>query len=599
MIVALIQAGKFDDCLKQLNNSKFELDLKFEAAYCQYRLNDPHAALKILDTISSPQVKHNELRAQVLYRLEQFEKCFSVYRDIIRSSDDKYETERKTNLSAVTAQLGDEKKILTEETDTFEQRYNAGCNYASVGDWGRAEKCLQKAEQVARQFLEEDEAGEEEIEEETGIIKVQLGYVMQRQGREKEAQTIYNQVLRSKPADIGLVAVASNNLIAINKDQNIFDSKKRIKAATVEGLDQKLTSAQREAIARNNALLAMYTAQVEICRELLASLDTATLHDKELIMAGALSKAGRHEDAVKILASGVEADPVILLTSAHILLSAGETGRAVALLGNLPPDWKFRVGVLSSLVCLHLAKDDKKAAADLLKSGAKSSGMAVVWRKTAEFHLKTGEAEVAAESLEQLQQLEPSLTTLSQLVLAYAKFDLKKAMEVSKKLPAFSAGSVDVDSLETGSWAMGAKQFKKTPRAGGEKTPKSGNVEDGGVVKKKKKSKKKKRLPKNYNPNVDPDPERWLPKRERTGLKYMPGYRKPRKDKRKAEKFTGAQGTDQGKTETYDYSSKVTGAKEAAAKQTSPVPEPLPGPRQQKGPGKAQNKKKKSSKNKF
>ena len=45
----------------------------------------------------------------------------------------------------------------------------------SVGGWGRAEKCLQKAEQVARQFLEEDEAGEEEIEEETGIIKVQLG----------------------------------------------------------------------------------------------------------------------------------------------------------------------------------------------------------------------------------------------------------------------------------------------------------------------------------------------------------------------------------------------------------------------------------------
>ena len=43
-------------------------------------------------------------------------------------------------------------------------------------------------------------------------------------------------------------------------------------------------------------------------------------------------------------------------------------------------------------------------------------------------------------------------------------------------------------------------------------------------------------------------------------------FRKPRKDKRKAEKFTGAQGTDQGKSETYDYSNRVTGAKEAAAK---------------------------------
>merc|ERR550517_1512180 len=82
---------------------------------------------------------------------------------------------------------------------------------------------------------------------------------------------------------------------------------------------------------------------------------------------------------------------------------------------------------------------------------------------------------VAAESLEQLQRLEQSRTTLSQLVLAYAKFDLKKAMEVSKKLPAFSSGSVDVDTLETASWAMGAK-IRKTPRPGGEKTPKTGNL---------------------------------------------------------------------------------------------------------------------------
>merc|ERR1712014_219268 len=104
------------------------------------------------------------------------------------------------------------------------------------------------------------------------------------------------------------------------------------------------------------------------------------------------------------------------------------------------------------------------------------------------------------------------------------------------------------------------------------KTPKT-NEDNSGAVVKKKRSKKKKRLPKNYNPNVDPDPERWLPRRERTGLKYMPGgYRRPRKDKRKAEKFTGAQGGDQGKSDSYDYSSKVAGAKEAAAKQTSPLP---------------------------
>ena len=77
-------------------------------------------------------------------------------------------------------------------------------------------------------------------------------------------------------------------------------------------------------------------------------------------------------------------------------------------------------------------KDQRQATAALLKeavewnksSGMEGAGMATVWRKTAEFHLKTGEAKVAAESLEELQRLEPSLTTLAQLVTAYAKCDL-------------------------------------------------------------------------------------------------------------------------------------------------------------------------------
>merc|ERR1740129_856865 len=220
---------------------------------------------------------------------------------MLKSTTDDYELERMTNLSAVTANMDDKSKMVVDKKDTYELRYNAGCNYAAAGDFKQAETALKAAEDTAKTFLAEDGSTEEEIEEETGIIRVQLGYTFQKLGREKDAQTIYNQVLRNNPSDIGLVAVASNNLIAINKDQNIFDSKKRIKAATVEGLDQKLTSAQRAAIARNNALLAMFTAQVEICRELLAALDTDTVQDKELIMAGALSKAGRHEEAVKIL----------------------------------------------------------------------------------------------------------------------------------------------------------------------------------------------------------------------------------------------------------------------------------------------------------
>lgn len=135
----------------------------------------------------------------------------------------------------------------------------------SAGERGiliEAEKKLRAAEKMCRESLEEDGVPEDEIEDELGIIRVQLGYCLQLQGREKEAQILYTNALKAKPDDIALVAVASNNLVTLNKDQNVFDSKKRMKSATHEGLEHKLTSRQRKSIAYNQCLLAMYTNQV-------------------------------------------------------------------------------------------------------------------------------------------------------------------------------------------------------------------------------------------------------------------------------------------------------------------------------------------------
>ena len=57
-----------------------------------------------------------------------------------------------------------------------------------------------------------------------------------------------------------------------------------------------------------------------------------------------------------------------------------------------------------------------------------------------------------------------------------------------------------------------------SPKARGPMSPKAGESADSEAAKKKRKKKnKKKRLPKNLN--VEPDPERWLPRRERTGYR--------------------------------------------------------------------------------
>ncbi len=460
-MVCLMQAGKFDEALRQIQDTHFNLDLVFEEAYCLYRLNKPEDSLEVLTNKSSSSTRIKELKAQVYYRLEMYQEAYNVYKDLLKNTSDDFEQERLTNLQAAAVYV-ENSTTKEEDNETYEMWYNYACQLLGQEQWAEAEQALIKAESMCKEMMKEEDAEDEEIERETGIIRVQIGFAIQMQGqRDKEAQFIYNSVLKTKPADIGLVAVASNNLVTLNKDQNIFDSKKKIKAATVEGVEHKLTTVHRASIARNNALLAMYTNQVDLCKTLIQDLaDNYSQHydqaERDLILAGVLSRSGKVTESVDLLMKNHPKDLERSLIAGQVYLEKGDVTSALKILEALPNDLKFRTGILSTMVSLYLAADQRPLAAKLLKEAVASSkksskngDMQLVWRKTAEFHLKGDEPSVAAKSLEELLKISPDdKTTLAQLVLAYAKFDLKKALEMSKKLPDFANKAVDVDALE-------------------------------------------------------------------------------------------------------------------------------------------------------
>lgn len=133
---------------------------------------------------------------------------------------------------------------------------------------------------------------------------------------------------------------------------------------------------------------------------------------------------------------------------------------------------KYRPGVVSALVSLLLGIDNKHSASSILKEAVdwykknKSSGadLTDMWRQAADFHLRGGEAETAAKSLEELLKNNPNdMKTLAQLVIAYAQFNPGKAKETSKKLPALETLSTpsEIDNLEATNWMMIAKAVKK------------------------------------------------------------------------------------------------------------------------------------------
>lgn len=148
-------------------------NLIFEKAYTQYRLNQPGEALKTLQGVSLD-AKLKELKAQILYRLENYDDCFEVYRDVIKNATDDYEDEREANLAAVMANLAVDnpgKKLPQLRENTYELMYNAACQLVARSLFNEAEKKLKAVEKLCRETLEEDGASEEDIDAELGIVR--------------------------------------------------------------------------------------------------------------------------------------------------------------------------------------------------------------------------------------------------------------------------------------------------------------------------------------------------------------------------------------------------------------------------------------------
>ena len=130
-----------------------------------------------------------------LSRLERYEDCFTVYRDVVKNTSDDFDVERLANLAAVSSSLNDtDLNDSNDDEASYELVYNRACALLARERFVEAEAELRRAIDACAAFLREEDESEEDIEKETAIIRVQLGYCLQMLGREKEAGALYNQV---------------------------------------------------------------------------------------------------------------------------------------------------------------------------------------------------------------------------------------------------------------------------------------------------------------------------------------------------------------------------------------------------------------------
>lgn len=566
-VVALIQDDKVDDAISTINACKnADNSLSFHKAYCLYKKNlleEASVALKGLEKNEGVL----QLEAQILYRRGDFDACIASY----QSYSQKYgmdSTELKTNLIAsyISGGRSSEVSSLMESLkvsprSSFELAYNAACALIEERSYPKAEELLLLARRLGQETLVEEEYTKEEIEDELAPISVQLAFVQQAQDRTTEALEGYKKVLKQNLGDAPSMAVASNNAVVLKGNKELADSIRKFdsmfeKNASsnqaklfVDNLEHKLSLRQKEAIAFNRALVLLLGNKLDQAKEFLPSL-----FDKfpdsvmpPLLSASALMREGKLTRAEEMLGQFLEKYPKdltkLLLARSQVAALAGHHSVAALSLEQVP-ELQHKPSVVATLVALKEKGGDVQGAEATLDAavqwweghmGEDTSTLELLAKEAAAFKLKQKKSEAASTLFQKLiKSSSPTVRTeaLTGLVSSTAHVDILKAEEYARQLPPLlGLADIDVSALEE----MGSTV---APTASGKRPWMPGDTPLDVKTRQKKRRKRRPRYPKGFdpaNPGPPPDPERWLPLRERSS------YRPKRKDRRGP--LRGAQGS--------------------------------------------------------
>ncbi|CAG8547430.1 12936_t:CDS:10 [Funneliformis caledonium] len=549
-VISYIRLGKYQNALELLQKSFSDENLISEKAYCFYRLNKFDELLNLLRQYklgNKNELSLRHIEAQVAYKTEDYNSSIEIYYALLKETDKNLDVYNDilTNFNAAKAALLfsggdlDAKYAMMDSFDTYELAYNTACTYIGLKDYGKAEKLLNTAKNMCRKSLLSEDYTEDKIEIELGTIKVQLGYVYQLQGKISEAIEIYQSVLKVKGMDVSASAIASNNLVAAKKDTELFDSARKLRVASSKNLDAKLFRGQKRVIAMNEALLLLYMHKANLARK---SLQTYPENDDLYLLIASTSflqkKINKSISDLQEFAKQKPESLHINFALMQLQLLTSNPNNALETfekhLSSIKVDkQRYKSGYVGLLVWLYEQSGmHDKAVKTLEDAGTfwkntSSNESTSILKQTASFKIKTGRYQEAAQDYEQLVKVDPLDTqAIAGLVSAYSHYDIEKAEKYVNSLPEINSGDgmdIDVDSIEK--LVPGIKKsYKKTD-----------NKSDGPSQKTHtKKRKRKPLLPKSYDPSIPPDPERWLPKRERSTFKA--------KGKRKQLMKSGSQG---------------------------------------------------------
>mmetsp|Transcript_32709 Transcript_32709/g.56923 ORF Transcript_32709/g.56923 Transcript_32709/m.56923 type:complete len:590 (-) Transcript_32709:4489-6258(-) len=510
-VIALINSGQNSAALTTAGS---DAALLYERAYAHYKSGQFQEALQLCAQKNEPNFIH--LRAQSLFRLGRLEECLEIYEALAKTEG---RNETLINLSACSMTPHVSQRVLhhalLQHVTDWEIIFNRSLAYSLTGRFGEASAALDEV----KGKLEEIEA----LDDESWMIKLQKAYLAQVQGNTEEALHIY-EGLAETLTDSNAKSIAYHNL-AIGKETN--ESFKKLMSVVEQ--DFKLTPQQKSHILASQALYQIKKGKLEQADETLNQLQTLSPQAVIALKAYWLIKAKRAEDCEAYLRNVNSVESLSIL--ANLLLQKKkfkEAAEAYSSIANdLAGDPNFNIRYSKLLedcgeidqAILHLQRTLERQGPDR----SLNRELARLLKKQERF----GEAlEVHQKYIKQVGGKD--VEALAELVIDASNIDLGLAAKLALQLPTVNLKALYANELASLDDILDRLESAPLTKA---------KIEEKVAEVARKKRKRKPIYPKGFDPknphNPKPDPERWLPKRERAA------FRKLHKKKTKAR---GAQG---------------------------------------------------------
>ncbi|GMH50634.1 hypothetical protein TL16_g00830 [Triparma laevis f. inornata] len=522
--------------------------------YAYYRMKKFGKALAVAPDEEGESLAH--IKSQALYRLGRYDDSITSYLKIPSWSSD---PEVVTNIVSSMAQGGSSSDVNisnVSELEVFQEDYDVMYNVATAHLEDRedvkARKILADADEKCRSLLTKKE-----------YESLSLNLKAQQVCADHSSASSYSYVGLRTGGDAGLQLVKTNNFLSKESEGGkakertwLLDAIKTLEEELKDGAD-KVTERAKSAVEQN----------VKVLKAVVGEGKDADLKGSD--MGGAfgarvkvIKAALEGSSDAKSVAEGIKGEErEEQLVKAQLYIDFQLYREAIAALEGME-ELRKEPAMIKTLSDLYSKAGDRARANSLLKDSIDAGGGESLKIANGESLVKEGEYEKAGKIFDEIMEggeCDDETRVLALRVLATSYYDVDSCETLVNDLPAVEEG--DGESLEFAPLPREVSRLRSQSSLLAVDTD-SERLERKRLIKAKRMKERKEKREKHllrlesvgtYDPNrpVAPDPERWLPKNQRS-------YNK--KGRKNRHNFSGAQGAGGG---AFKDAEKLDAAKRA------------------------------------